>query len=97
MTSPNTQADADLIALRDWMEQTYKGLQPSRSTASHALEVLKTERANCNYYAAQSDITQAVAGMISSQKWAEHHADRVLKLADKIVELQKVLKLLEEK
>jgi len=51
---------ADLDLLRDWMIHNYGGLpDPDRSTASYALEFLKTEKANRELAYKRADSAEA--------------------------------------
>lgn len=42
----NHGTEEELSALRQYMQETTKGIMPHRSTAAYALEFLKTSRAN---------------------------------------------------
>lgn len=42
------QADDDMQALQDYVDKEYGGTSAGRSVASRALEMLRTERANCD-------------------------------------------------
>jgi hypothetical protein len=66
--------------LREWLDKTYPGLKPDRSTASHALELLKTERANCQWHSAKSNMTQAVAQLEMARGWVERALNELLRV-----------------
>jgi hypothetical protein len=78
--STSEQDEKDLQELREYMEGTQKSLRPDRSTASYALEFLKTERANYQYHAARSNMTQAVAQLEMARGWVERALTELLKL-----------------
>jgi hypothetical protein len=75
--------EQDEKELREWMEATYKGLRPDRSTASYALESLKTERANREWHAAKANITQAVAQLEMARGWVERALTELLRVEEK--------------
>jgi hypothetical protein len=66
--------------LREWLDKTYPGLKPDRSAASHALELLKTERANREWHSAKANITQAVAQLEMARGWVERALNELLRL-----------------
>ena len=72
--------EQDEKALRDYMETTSGGLRPDRSTASYALEFIKTARHNMQHYAAKADLTQAVQQLEMAKGWAERAFNELLRL-----------------
>ena len=67
-------------ALRQWMEENYGGLREDRSTASYALEFLKTERHNRAMHSARANLTMAVEQLDNVFDWVEKSFDEILRL-----------------
>jgi hypothetical protein len=84
------QDAADLKKLGEYMEEAYGGLKPGRSVASYALEFLKTEQANRQYFAACSDLTAAASNLEYYLGWVETEIAKIPKLAEKVVALKKL-------
>jgi hypothetical protein len=82
--------DEDEIALRKWMEETFGTLRDDRSTASYALEFLKTGQANLLEEIRLVRIKMAVDGY---SYWSEE----VVKTAEALLGIAKGNKELIEK
>lgn len=76
--------NTDEETLRQWLDANYKGLHSDRSTASYALEFLKTERANLAMYRAKANIAMSIEYlntlrefMADTMRWADEHIARL--------------------
>ncbi len=67
--------------LREWMQTTYGGLRDDRSTASYALEALKTERHNRMLHAAKANLTMAVEQLTQVHDWIARSLDDIRRLS----------------
>ena len=82
---------SDEQQLREWMQQTYGGLHPGRSTCSHALEFLKTERANrtdasarLNFQGAAASLEQALIFVKMNCEWMDRALAEIRRLGIQI-------------